>query len=252
MTDHHVHIGNFKEAKYDFRDILSALRNNGVDGCVCAYLVPSFPDLGAEEAREKALECSRAALAETEAAAKFAGKIGLDAKFLYWADSAVLQGTSVEAEYAKFAYGGIAIHPFYQDWSGTHSGILTEMFEFARKEGAMLYLHTGCSPQDNPLQFERWFAQFPDVHVRLAHCKDAGPIIELFKKYPNLTGDTAFCPADSYGAICRAGFADRMFFGTDFPVTHYFEHSKDGNWENNAELLTRHYARAVKENAMKA
>ena len=74
---------------------------------------------------------------------------------------------------------------------------------------------------DRPYLFESWFKQFPDVEVHLAHCKDSAPIIDLFTKYKNLFGDTAFCPTDSYGEICDAGFKNRMFFGSDFPITHF-------------------------------
>ena len=99
---------------------------------------------------------------------------------------------------------------------------LTEIFKFADFYNLPIYIHTGCSECDQPLQFERWFKYFPKVEVHLAHCKDPKPIITIFSKYKNIYGDTAFCPSDSYNAICKAGFKERMLFGTDFPITHYF------------------------------
>ena len=31
---------------------------------------------------------------------------------------------------------------------------------------------------------------------------------------------------ESYDAICKAGFSERMLYGTDFPITHYVELSE--------------------------
>lgn len=242
MTDNHVHIGNFYEAEYDFRDIFTALKNNGTDKCVCAYLTPEF------EKQPDAVAFSRAAAQEIKEADAFAKQLGLSVDFLYWAVPDVLRAVPLSEEYAQFPYKGIVIHPFLGDWKG-EADCLTEIFEFAERSKVKLYFHTGVSERDEPLQFEKWFAQFPEVEVQLAHCKDEKPIIELFKKYRNLTGGTAFCPADSYRAICKAGFKERMKFGTDFPVTHYWEHKRTEDWENDAHILTEQYARAVKENA---
>ena len=80
----------------------------------------------------------------------------------------------------------------------------------------------------------------------VAHCKDSAPIIELFSKYKNLYGDTAFCPKDSFDAICKAGFEDRMFYGTDFPVTHWYEHCGEKKISADLNSLTESYARTLK------
>ena len=115
----------------------------------------------------------------------------------------------------------LSLLPFLNDWNPAdkkRADLLTKVFEFAKENNYELYFHTGCSPTDNPLNFEKWFVEYPQVKVHLAHCKDPEPIIELFSKCENLVGDTAFCPQDSYEAICKAGFKDRMFFGTDFPT----------------------------------
>ena len=115
------------------------------------------------------------------------------------------------------------------------------MLIFAGKENYEIYFHTGCSERDNPLLFENWFSDFPKVKVHLAHCKDPEPIIHLFSKYKNLVGDTAFCPEDSYKKIYEAGFKDRMFFGTDFPISHWYEHYGEKDFPTDEKTLTESY-----------
>ena len=124
------------------------------------------------------------------------------------------------------------------------------MLIFAEKENYEIYFHTGCSEKDNPLLFEKWFHDFPKVKVHLAHCKDPEPIIKLFSKYKNLVGDTAFCPQDSYEAICKAGFKDRMFFGTDFPISHWYEHYGEKDFPTDEKSLTESYKNTIHCNYM--
>lgn len=125
--------------------------------------------------------------------------------------------------------------------------MLAEIFSFAEKQNLPIYIHTGVSEHDEPMQFEKWIRDFQKVKVDLAHCKDPKPIIELFSKYKNLVGDTAFCPLDSYKAICDAGFKDRMFFGTDFPITHWYEHLGEENFPTDEKSLTESYAKTLRE-----
>jgi predicted TIM-barrel fold metal-dependent hydrolase len=71
---------------------------------------------------------------------------------------------------------------------------------------------------DSPNRFEEYFSNYTNVEFVLAHCKESATIIELFKKYPNVYGDTAFCPEESYNIICEMGFKNRLQYGTDFPI----------------------------------
>ena len=147
-------------------------------------------------------------------------------------------------------YKGLVVHPFLNDWNTAdkkRADLLTKVFEFAKENNYELYFHTGFSPTDNPLNFEKWFVEYPQVKVHLAHCKNPEPIIELFSKCENLVGDTAFCPQDSYEAICKAGFKDRMFFGTDFPISHWYQHCGEENFPADEQVLTESYRKTLKE-----
>lgn len=245
MHDIHTHIGQFNQTKYDFHNIFIALKNNGVDETTFAYLTPLFTDSA------PAIEFYKAMTEETKEAVEFAKEIGLKVNPLYWIDPMVLLGgISLESIMKDLNYKGLVVHPFLNDWNPAEkdrADLLTHVFEFAELNNFEIYFHTGCSEKDNPLQFEKWFADFPQVKVHLAHCKDPEPIIQLFSKHKNLVGDTAFCPQDSYEAICDAGFKDRMFFGTDFPITHWYEHHGEKEFPTDEKSLTDSYKNTLNE-----
>lgn len=240
MHDIHTHIGQFNNTYYDFHDVFRALKNNGIQETTFAYLTPLFIE------SKTAIEFYKAMTEETKTAVEFAVKIGLKVNPLYWIDPMVLLGgITLDSIMKDFDYNGLVVHPFLNDWSPSdekRSNLLTLVFQFANKGGYEIYFHTGCSQTDNPLQFEKWFAEFPEVKIHLAHCKDPKPIIHLFSKYKNLVGDTAFCPQDSYKAICDAGFKDRMIFGTDFPITHWYEHFGEKEFPADEKSLTASYS----------
>ena len=80
----------------------------------------------------------------------------------------------------------------------------------------------------------------------LAHCKDVEGVIDIFKKYKNVYGDTAFSSKRTCNEIFKAGFRNRMLFGTDFPITHWFESSNNG-YEVLEENLSSSYSNTIKK-----
>lgn len=245
MHDIHTHIGKFYQTKYDFHNIFMALKNNGITETTFAYLTPLFTESA------PAIDFYKAMTEETKAALDFAKKIDLKVNPLYWIDPMVLfGGITLDSIMKDLDYKGLVVHPFLNDWNPAdkkRADLLTKVFEFAKVNNYELYFHTGCSPTDNPLNFEKWFVEYPHVKVHLAHCKDPEPIIELFSKCENLVGDTAFCPQDSYEAICKAGFKDRMFFGTDFPISHWYEYHEEKVFPTDEKNLTESYKKTLNE-----
>jgi len=247
--DHHIHIGPYYNCYYDFHDVFNALINNGVTAADCAYLTPRFDKFA------PARQYYEAVTEELLAAKEFAGKIGLNVKFLHWCDPILLNnGMSLSEICRDFDYGGLAIHPRLHDWSPDkpeNAALLNTIFDFAAQNNTDIYIHTGCSDDDNPRLFEPWYRDFPNVTVHLAHCKAHDKIIRLFGLYDNLLGDTAFCPKESIEAIRQAGFGDRLLFGTDFPITHYYNYKEETNIPITEQSLTGNYT-AVKAEFIKS
>ncbi len=238
MTDWHTHIGRYYDSYYDFHDVFTVLKNNGIDENICAYLTPRF------ERKEDSVVFFHAVESELFEADAFAKSIGLRTKFLYWADPLVLEEFSLDEIFSGFKYFGIALHPLLHEWTFEHEDFVTSIFDFCGKNELPLFIHTGASFSDKPNLFEKWFMEFPNVEVHLAHCKEPDAIIALFFKYKNLFGDTAFCPSDSYKKICAAGFKNRMLFGSDFPITHWYENR--GEVDCRFESLAQNYRKLQK------
>jgi hypothetical protein len=239
MTDYHTHIGQYYDSYYDFHDVFKVLKDNGIDENICAYFTPKFDKKDASIAFYHAVEEE---LFET---GKFAETIGLKTRFLYWADPLVLEQLPLETIFSKFPYFGIALHPFLHNWTTQYSNLVSEIFSFSDKHKLPIFIHTGTSACDEPMQFEKWFVDFPNVEVHLAHCKEPKVIIKLFSKHQNLFGDTAFCPAESYNKICEAGLKNRMLFGSDFPITHWHEQQQNPNYDLNS--LSENYKKVLLE-----
>ncbi len=242
VIDHHTHIGHFYQTNYQHKSVLTALKKCNVSEITCAYLTPKF-DTGKD-----AVQFYDTVPEEVKAANMFARKINVLVHFLAWLDPLVIKsGITPEKITNDFDYAGFALHPVLHDWTGSEAALRDDVFHFCKNDSFPIFIHTGVSSNDNPLNFEPWFQKFPEVPVRLAHCKEPDPLITLFSKYKNLTGDTAFCPRDSYAAICKAGLQDRMYFGSDFPITHWYEKMHNTPETVSEAELTVHYKKLLEE-----
>lgn len=245
--DHHIHIGPYYDCYYDFHDVFNALIKNGITTADCAYLTPRFDKFA------PAREYYEAVLEELHLAEAYSKQIGLSVNFLHWVDPILLNGGMSLSEICRdFNYGGFAIHPRLHDWRPNvpeEAEMLTAVFEFAEKNKMDIYIHTGDSDDDNPAQYEPWYRDYKNVTVHLAHCKAHNEIICLFGMYDNLVGDTAFCPKERCEAIRQAGFGNRLLWGTDFPITHYFQHCSENEILVTAESLSENYADIVRDYA---
>lgn len=236
MIDWHTHIGNYNNGvSYSCESVFKVLKDCYVSECWCAYLTPK------SDCVRSAQSFAEFCLDEMNKAKLFSTEIGLEVHWLYWVDPMII--SSLQDIFKRFPFEGLAVHPFH-GWSYDS---YNRVFLFASENKKPVFLHTGCSKNDNPLLFEGLFRQYQDVEVHLAHCKDPEPIIQLFSRYKNLYGDIAFCPRVSYEAICKAGYKDRMLFGTDFPITHWYHHYGEFSIDTSVESLTTSYKQTISE-----
>lgn len=247
LFDNHTHIGPFYNDDYDYHDVFMAMKNNGVNGAVVAFLTPLIDNV------KLSIDFFNWMNQECKASSEYAKSIDFDAKILYWVEPLIFDaGLSLERIMENGPYAGFALHPFLHNWNPNDivcKKRLNCVFDYAQKYRLPVYFHTGISEKDNPLLYEKWYKEYDDVEIHLAHCKDSEPIISLFSKYNNLYGDTAFCPADSYKDICKAGFKDRMLYGTDFPITHWWKYEKKEHKPMGVIDLTKNYKESMLSNA---
>ena len=215
MIDSHIHIGQFYEEYYDPIMILDIIFNSGrIDGVVYSSTSSCIPDVK--------YDCVRK---EIEAVLqKYPANIAIP---LFWiVPEYSNQGITIEMAMNEFPYGGFKLHSLGNNWDFENdtrqSEVLHEAFDYADKRNIRILVHTGESGVDRPSRFERFFGEYKNAKIILAHCRPADETIKIFQKYPHVFGDTAFAPKERIDEINAAGFGDRLIFGTDFPITHYF------------------------------
>ena len=239
LFDNHVHIGTFEDTFYSYEDVFTVLKISGVKGCIFSYFTPRFNN------SFFAKDFFLASANEIRKALVFAKSICFDAVPLLWIDPYMLLGSKDLFFYAKkLEFRGFKIHPYLHDWS--NSVLLDAIFEYASQNNKYVYIHTGQSTTDQPILFEHTISKYPNVKVHLAHCKEAKQVIYLMSKYENVFGDTAFCPKEAFREIANAGFRERMHFGTDFPVTHYYENMNNPRQVSLSDLIGS-YSRTIEQ-----
>ncbi len=234
--DCHVHFGQYHHLYYQPSLVVKALHKSGVRRA----WVSSTTACIAPDSHEEAQYLSCHIDEEMQEALEEANGLKMTLVPLYWA---------VPERYCNLdkvdgsLYAGFKIHPKIGEWGGkTGNHLLHEICDCASRNRFPILLHTGVDAVDSPSRFERSFAAFPNVTFVLAHCRNAVEIVRLFGKYENLLGDTAFCPAESYREICRAGFQPRMLWGTDFPIPHWYERTDDAV---TLSVLTKNYRKIL-------
>ena len=224
MTDYHVHIGQYHAVYYYADRVFSALKVAGVDE---AWFSSTTSCLYCEE---RALY--EGVRGEVQDALKAAAEIGIKAHPLYWVVPAVhfAKAVTIKQAMAETAYGGFKIHPSAQKWDlqdARTMALAEEIFSYAEAHEKRILIHCGDDEFEKPALFEPLIACHPRVTVQLAHCRPLKETLEMLKKYPNTVCDSAFASEETLLAIREAGFADRIRFGKDFPITHYFSERPD-------------------------
>jgi len=128
------------------------------------------------------------------------------------------------------SHGAVAIklHPA-SDGLGPDSVHYRDILDLADQHELPVILHTGCfhthvlyrGPEfGDPTQFESWFSEFPRVNFILAHMNMHEPdvAIDLASRFENLWLETSWQPAEAIGEAVRRVGAERVLFGTDWPL----------------------------------
>ncbi|MBQ3825465.1 MAG: amidohydrolase family protein [Spirochaetaceae bacterium] len=215
MTDYHVHIGQFDKAYYFADRVFFALKASGVDEVYfssttsCLYCSPK--------------DLYEGVRGEVRDALSAAEEISIKAHALYWVVPDVhFSIISIKQAMCEIAYDGFKIHPRAQKWDLSDERIhalAEEVFLYAEKHDKMILIH--CDEDYPPTLFEPFIKAHPDSLVQMAHCRPLFDTLEMLKTYPNTVCDSAMASKENIERIQNEGFADRIRYGTDFPITHY-------------------------------
>jgi len=116
----------------------------------------------------------------------------------------------------------IKIHGFIHNWhpNGKH---LQEVINIALKLKIPLLFHTGGIDRCDAGVYLSIIQRNPKQKFILAHGRPIEQTIEVMKQCSNAWADTAFMPIEDIKTFVETGYADRILFGTDFPITIHNE-----------------------------
>lgn len=235
-SDFHVHCGQFYNTYYQPAFIVKALANNGVKN-VWLSSTTSCIEWKSKEEKKNILQHIEDEMQESIETSKI---YNVNLTPLYWVlPQRYLEGESISDIMDNSVYKGFKIHPQVGGWDKNKKlseTLFNETCIYAQKKSMSILIHTGLDKNDLPNRFEKFFDKYKDVQFVLAHCKDLNGVLKLFAKYQNLYGDTAFCPKINLKRIFDAGYKDRMKFGTDFPITEWFENLGQKNKVHQTDL----------------
>jgi hypothetical protein len=134
------------------------------------------------------------------------------------------QGIGLEKAMRTLPYHGIKIHPRAQNWDLSDKNtlsILHELFGYTDQNKLPVLIHTGYDKIDEADKFSRFFSEYPNAKIILAHCRPPDQVLQLLLLNRNVFFDTAFVDEKDIGFFSLRGLRDRILFGSDFPITHY-------------------------------
>ena len=237
--DYHVHFGQWFDTYYSSKAVFSALKSAGIEevwfsstssGRYCKESIAVQKGKSLQVGLPSASELYEAIKEEVKAALEDAKIIGLKAYPLYWVVPEIHKSEStkisVKKAMSEVPYKGFKLHPGGSVWDLTDDRtyfLAEEVFCYAEKHGLLILIHCGPDDFELPTKFEPFIARHPNATVQLAHIRPLEETLYMLRKYPNTLCDTAFASAEVQGAVKKAGFGDRMRYGSDFPINYWFE-----------------------------
>jgi uncharacterized protein len=115
------------------------------------------------------------------------------------------------------------------DGEGADSPRYRALLEVAADLGMPVIIHTGCihsallfkAPEQGEAQrYAGWFEKYKSLRFVLAHMNFHQPAValDLAEQHENLYVDTSWQPAETIGEAVRRIGAERVLFGTDWPI----------------------------------
>ncbi len=136
---------------------------------------------------------------------------------------------TLEKAMSEAPYKGFKLHPRANIWdiSEPFTRALAESaFIYADKKKLPILIHTGPDIDRADL-FEPFFRLCTNGKIILAHCRPLDTTLRLLAEYDNVFCDTAFVPPEIVKQINEAGFKSKVLFGSDFPITDYFNNNRE-------------------------
>jgi len=209
-TDCHIHIGEFYDLYFEPVTIAKELISMGIDKWYVSSTTTCSPVFDFSKITK-----------EIKAMLDYAPKQTVPNM---WITPEMIKNSPDLSLYNTFPYGMIKIHPYSFSYSET---LIEKVFEFAVNNSLPLLIHTGGRPEAEPLRFEKFIKDYPDVETILAHGRPIDQAYKIIKQYSNAYVDTAFMPINDINFLIEKGLKDKIIFGSDYPIDSYFHPKKN-------------------------
>ena len=233
MTDWHVHIGQWFNSYNDAGNVFAQLKTAGIDEvwfssttseCYCTESLAVQENEKLRKTLPTPFELYELIRYEIQEALSAADKIGIKAHPLYWVVPEIhFSGVATVADAMEsLPYEGFKIHPRGNPWNLNDSktvALAEEVFFYAETHRLLTLIHCGTDEFELPTKFELYIAASPHATIQIAHSRPLKETLYMLRKYPNTVCDSAFVPPQVQEAIRTAGFANRMRYGSDYPIT---------------------------------
>lgn len=124
------------------------------------------------------------------------------------------------------AWKCIKVHGYFSPWEECPER-LQAVVDLARKMKVPFLFHTGGRPESDAGAYLPIVKKNPDVTFILAHSRPVDQAIQVMENCPNVMADTAFTPEEDVAEMIRHGLAERILWGTDYPLHNVFYEGED-------------------------
>lgn len=139
----------------------------------------------------------------------------------------------------------IKIHPYIHQWL-PGSKKFNRLLLLSREKNLPIMIHTGGRALSEAGALFRICKQNPDINFILCHGRPVSEILSIILDFPkakNVFIDIAFMSIEEIKILISEKLADRIIFGSDFPINEAFYHNIESKaWYNNRiEELTGNF-----------
>ena len=224
MIDNHIHIGQFYENYYNPIEIIQIVMEKCTEGLCFSSTTTCKEDITYSEIERE--------ICHTLAHIPWSSDVVQP--FFWFIPSFIEQKIVFERAISNLPYKGIKLHPLAHHWDLNNKRIVSalhEIFGYADSNNMPVLIHTGHSGVDAAGTFSLFFPLYPKTNFILAHCRPLAEAVSFIRKYPNVYGDTAFVSNANIEKIIKEGLSQKIYMGSDFPITYYFSNKYPSGME---------------------
>ena len=211
IHDSHVHIGQFRElysspeGVFDFLDKLGVSRMAASSTGTCE----GNPDVPIRELRRLI---------------KVAGN--RVTPVLWMNPEWMIDGSVDKLLSCGIDWKCVKVHGYFSKWEDKPE-VLQQTVNLAKRLKVPMLFHTGGRPESDAGVYLPVAKSNPEVTFILAHSRPVDQTIKVMEECSNVMADTAFTPEEDVESMIKKGFANRILWGTDYPLHNVFYEGED-------------------------